>query len=67
MADQRFETSGTEERSTQRVRRLRSALPTVIFDVVGPLIIYYGLKSAGYSNVSALVVSGVLPRKNSAL
>ncbi|MDA8196005.1 MAG: hypothetical protein M0019_02130 [Actinomycetota bacterium] len=61
MADQRFETSGTEERSTQRVRRLRSALPTVIFDVVGPLIIYYGLKSAGYSNVSALVVSGVLP------
>ncbi len=61
MADQRFETSGTEERSAQRVRRLRSALPTVIFDVVGPLIIYYGLKSAGYSNVSALVVSGVLP------
>jgi uncharacterized membrane protein len=41
--------------------RLRAVLPTVVFDIVGPLAVYYGLKGAGLSNVSALVISGVLP------
>jgi uncharacterized membrane protein len=40
---------------------LKSLLPTLVFDVVGPLVAYYGLKDAGLSNVSALVLSGILP------
>jgi uncharacterized membrane protein len=36
-------------------------MPTVVFDIVGPLVVYYGLKGAGLSNVTALVISGVLP------
>ncbi len=41
--------------------RARAVMPTVLFDIVGPLVVYDGLKGAGLSNVSALVVSGVLP------
>jgi uncharacterized membrane protein len=44
-----------------RQLRLRSLLPTLLLDVVGPLVAYYGLKGAGLSNVTALVLSGVLP------
>jgi uncharacterized membrane protein len=33
----------------------------LVFDVLGPLVAYYGLKGAGFSNVTALVLSGVLP------
>ena len=44
----------------ERRLRWRSILPTLVFDVVGPLFAYYGLKGAGLSNVTALV-SGVLP------
>lgn len=45
----------------ERQLRFRSLLPTLVFDIVGPLVAYYGLKAAGLSNVSALILSGVLP------
>jgi hypothetical protein len=41
--------------------RLRSAAKLVVFDIVGPLVAYAMLRSAGLSSVSALVLSGVLP------
>jgi hypothetical protein len=41
--------------------RLRTITPIAVFDVVGPLVVYYSLRSAGVSTVSALVLSGVLP------
>jgi uncharacterized membrane protein len=55
------ETEPTPASDDERRQRLRSILPTLVFDVVGPLVAYYGLKGAGYSNVTALVLSGVLP------
>jgi hypothetical protein len=36
-------------------------LPIVIFDVLGPLVVYYSSRSAGTSTVAALILSGVLP------
>jgi hypothetical protein len=41
--------------------RLRSLAPIAIFDVIGPLVAYSLLRSAGLSEVTALVLSGVLP------
>jgi hypothetical protein len=41
--------------------RLRSLAPIAIFDVIGPLVAYSLLRSAGLSEVMALVLSGVLP------
>jgi hypothetical protein len=41
--------------------RRTSLLSLVIFDVGGPLAVYYSLRAAGTSTVVALVVSGVLP------
>lgn len=41
--------------------RLRSLAPVVIFDVIGPLVAYYALHSAGLASVAALILSGVLP------
>ncbi|MGD0393940.1 MAG: VC0807 family protein [Acidimicrobiales bacterium] len=41
--------------------RLRALAPIAIFDVAGPLVVYYGARSAGLSTVLALVLSGVLP------
>ena len=41
--------------------RRMSLLSLAVFDVGGPLAVYYGLRSAGSSSVVALVVSGVLP------
>ncbi len=41
--------------------RLQSLAPIVIFDVGGPLVTYYSLRSAGLSTVAALILSGVLP------
>jgi hypothetical protein len=35
--------------------------PVIVFDIAGPLAVYYGARSAGMSTVLALVVSGVLP------
>jgi hypothetical protein len=41
--------------------RLQSLAPIVLFDVVGPLAVYYSLRSAGLSTVPALLLTGVLP------
>ncbi len=41
--------------------RLRALAPIAIFDVAGPLAVYYGARWAGMSTVLSLVVSGVLP------
>ena len=41
--------------------RLQTLAPIAIFDVIGPLVVYYSLRSAGFSTVTALVLSGVLP------
>ena len=53
--------AGPDRRATDRSSRVRAVMPTVVFDIVGPLVVYYGLKGAGLSNVTALVISGVLP------
>jgi uncharacterized membrane protein len=41
--------------------RMQSLAPIIIFDVVGPLIVYYSLIGAGMSTVGSLILSGVLP------
>jgi hypothetical protein len=41
--------------------RLRSVTMIVIFDVAGPLVAYYLLRSAGVTAVAALLLSGVFP------
>ena len=41
--------------------RLGPLAPILIFDVAGPLAVYYGARSAGLSTVVALMLSGVLP------
>jgi len=41
--------------------RLHSVTMIVIFDVAGPLVAYYLLRSAGVSAVAALLLSGVFP------
>ncbi len=41
--------------------RLQSAAKIVVFDIVGPLVAYSLLRSAGLSTVSALVLSGAFP------
>lgn len=42
-------------------KRLRSVTMIAVFDVAGPLVAYNVLRSAGFSPVSALVLSGVFP------
>jgi hypothetical protein len=55
-------TTSTQSPTATRDRsRLRSALKIVIFDIAGPLVAYWMLRSAGLSTVSALILSGVLP------
>ena len=41
--------------------RLQSVAMIAVFDVAGPLVAYQLLRSAGHSEVSALVLSGILP------
>jgi intracellular septation protein A len=41
--------------------RLRSIVMIAVFDIAGPLVVYSLLRSAGFSTVSALVLSGVCP------
>ena len=42
-------------------RRLRSIAMIAVFDIAGPLVAYSLLRSAGFSTVTALVLSGVFP------
>lgn len=44
-----------------RRSRLGSLAPILVFDIIGPLALYYGLTIGGASAVPALVLSGVLP------
>jgi hypothetical protein len=41
--------------------RLLSVAKIVVFDIAGPLVFYLWLRSQGWSTVTSLVVSGVLP------
>lgn len=41
--------------------RLRALLPVAVFDIAGPVALYYGLRAAGTADVTALIVSGILP------
>lgn len=45
----------------RRWEQLRALIPIAVFDVAGPLAVYYVARAAGLSTVIALVVSGVLP------
>jgi len=42
-------------------RRLRTVVMIAVFDIAGPLVAYSLLHSAGFSAVTALVLSGVFP------
>lgn len=41
--------------------RLRALLPVAVFDIAGPLAVYWLLRAAGTAEVTALIVSGILP------
>ena len=41
--------------------RLQAIAPMVIFDIAGPLVVYYTLSANGFSTVDALILSGILP------
>jgi uncharacterized membrane protein len=47
--------------------RIRTLGPVVAFDVIGPIVVYYVLLSAGLSTVAALILSGVIPAAGIAL
>jgi uncharacterized membrane protein len=47
--------------------RIRTLGPVLAFDVVGPIVVYYALVSAGLSTVAALILSGVVPAAGIAL
>ena len=55
--------AGSEAASDQDARqgRLRALAPIFVFDVAGPLAVYYGARAAGLSTVVSLVASGALP------
>jgi hypothetical protein len=41
--------------------RLRSLAPIAVFDIAGPLALYWLLRAVGTADVTALIVSGILP------
>jgi hypothetical protein len=41
--------------------RIRSLVPIAVFDIAGPLAAYYLARTAGASQVMALIISGVVP------
>ena len=47
--------------------RMRTLGPVLAFDVIGPIVVYYVLVSAGWSAVAALILSGVIPAAGIAL
>ena len=53
--------TGSAAEATARQDRLAALAPIFVFDVAGPLAIYYGARRAGLSTVGSLVISGVLP------
>ncbi|HEV2360076.1 MAG TPA: VC0807 family protein [Acidimicrobiales bacterium] len=55
--------SGGQDATEAAAPRRRGAqmIPILVFDVGGPLAVYYGLRSANVSTVSALILSGIPP------
>lgn len=51
----------TEVDPTDAPNQFKALVPIALFDVAGPLAVYYGARSAGLPTVLALVLSGVLP------
>lgn len=47
--------------------RLRSLAPIAVFDLAGPLALYFLLRAAGVHEVTALILSGILPTLGVAL
>ena len=41
--------------------RLRSLAPIAVFDIAGPLAVYYLARMAGTTQVMALILSGIVP------
>jgi hypothetical protein len=41
--------------------RLRALAPIAVFDIAGPLAVYWLLRAAGTAEVTALIISGILP------
>lgn len=41
--------------------RLRALAPVAVFDIAGPLAVYWLLRATGTAEVTALIVSGILP------
>jgi hypothetical protein len=54
-------TSDQQMAPVRNRNRLQSAAKIVVFDIVGPLVAYSLLRSAGLSTVLALVLSGAFP------
>lgn len=55
-------TTGIQEHGSGLDRgRLRALAPTAVFDIAGPLALYWLLRAAGTAEVTALIVSGILP------
>jgi intracellular septation protein A len=48
-------------RSVLQNERLRALLPVAVFDIAGPVAVYYLLRAVGTAQVTALIVSGILP------
>ncbi|PZS19799.1 MAG: hypothetical protein DLM54_06380 [Acidimicrobiales bacterium] len=53
--------AGKAESPSANRSRLASLAPIVVFDVAGPLVVYYALQGAGLSTVTALILSGLPP------
>ncbi len=51
----------TPAAAPQSRSRLQAVIPIVVFDIAGPLLVYYALTGNGFSNVGALILSGLLP------
>ncbi len=47
--------------ATERSRRAASLAVLVVFDIAGPLAVYFSLQSAGVSTVTSLIASGAPP------
>ena len=42
-------------------RRTRARLVVLLFDVIAPLVLFYGLRACGVNQWAALILSGLLP------
>lgn len=61
MVDANRDAGRTADHAPAGGSRLQSVSTILIFDIAGPLAVYYALRSAGMTAVTALVLSGVMP------